>query len=101
MDVNFDELNSLIDSGELVVVDFWAQWCNPCKVMGPVYTELANDNPDVNIKKIEIDKETEAAHKFGVRNIPAFLFFKDGEVVDRLFGTHDKEVLQAKIDEHA
>jgi thioredoxin 1 len=100
MDVNSNELKELIASNELVVVDFWAPWCGPCKVMGPVFQELAEDNPDIAIKKVNIDEERDLAMEFAVRSIPSFLYIKNGKIVDKLHGTHDKATLQNKIEEH-
>lgn len=92
---DFDE--KVGDSG-LAVVDFHAEWCGPCRMLGPVIEELSEENDDVTIGKVNLDSNPELAVKYGVRSIPTVLFIKDGEVVDRLTGAAAKKVYQDKID---
>lgn len=85
----------------LVLVDFWAQWCGPCKMIAPVLEELDSEMGDkVKIVKVDVDENQETAARFGVMSIPTLLLFKDGEVVDKLIGFQPKEVLAERISAH-
>ena len=73
----------VIDSSKPVIVDFWAEWCGPCKTLGPILEKLSDDFHDkVEIKKINIDENPEAPANFGIRSIPTMILFKDGKIVD-------------------
>ena len=86
-------------SSRLVVVDFWAEWCGPCKMLGPIIDEIADENEgDAVIAKLNVDEERNLARKFRVMSIPSILFFKDGKEVDRMVGVQSKEDLLSKID---
>jgi thioredoxin 1 len=100
MNVTNDELKALVESGELVVVDFYANWCGPCKVLGPIYEDFAGNNPDVKIVKVNADEESDACVAYGVRGLPTILFIKDGEVKERMTGTQTLETLQTKLESH-
>lgn len=91
-----ENFESTLKSG-LVIVDFWAPWCGPCKMIGPVVEELAKENPDVTIGKLNVDDHPELAGKHGVMSIPTLLFFKDGVLKDTSIGVVSKTVLQNKI----
>lgn len=82
-----------------VVVDFWAEWCGPCRMIAPMIEELANDyDGKAVIGKLDVDNNQESSVKFGVRSIPTLLVFKDGEMVDRHVGAVPKETLSSSID---
>ena len=83
----------------LLVVDFWAEWCGPCKMLAPVFEELEKDFPDVTFGKINVDEEVQAALENNVSSIPTLLFIKDGEVVKRAVGFAPKDELASMINE--
>ncbi|MBD8348770.1 thioredoxin 1 [Dysgonomonas alginatilytica] len=95
-DATFEEV---LKSDKLVVVDFWAEWCGPCRMVGPIVEELAVDYADkVVVGKVDVDNNDEITSKFGIRNIPTILFFKNGEIVDKQVGAAQKSALVEKID---
>jgi len=98
-DANFGE--EIESSTGLSMVDFWAEWCGPCRMVGPVVEELAQEYSDrVKVGKLDVDANPETASRFNVRSIPSILFFKDGELVDTVVGALPKASLEEKILEH-
>lgn len=94
---NFDEL--VMQSDKPVLVDFWAEWCGPCRMVGPIVEELANDYSEkAVVGKLNVDEYGEIAERFGIRNIPTLLVFKGGEVVDKQVGVAPKSVLAGKLE---
>lgn len=92
-------IKEIINSGKPVVVDFWAEWCGPCRMVGPIVEELAKEyEGKVVIGKMDVDENVDTPQEYGIRNIPTILFFKDGQVVDKQVGATQKAVLAAKID---
>ncbi len=95
-DSNFEEI---IKSDQPILVDFWAEWCGPCKMIGPVVEELAGDyEGKAVIGKVNVDENPNVSAKFGIRSIPTLLVFKGGEIVDKQIGAVPKQVLADKID---
>jgi thioredoxin 1 len=94
-DINFREL---INGDKPVVVDFWAEWCGPCRMVGPIIEELAKEyEGKVFIGKLNVDENEETPLEFGIRSIPTILFFKGGELVDKVVGATTKPKLEEKI----
>ncbi len=92
-----DNFEATINEG-VSMVDFWAPWCGPCRMIAPVIEELAEDfEGKVNICKVNTDEQQNIAAKYGIRSIPTILFFKDGEMVDQMVGASSKEAFADKI----
>ena len=96
-DANFKE--TAVDADKPVVIDFWAEWCGPCRMVGPVIAELAEDYGDkAVVGKLNVDQNPETSMKFGIRSIPTVLFMKNGEVVDKVGGASSKQAYAAKLE---
>jgi thioredoxin 1 len=98
-DANFQ--STVMESDKLSVIDFWAEWCGPCRAIGPVIEELATEYAGkVNIGKVNVDVNPTLSMNFGITSIPAILFVKGGQVVDKQIGAVPKSVLDKKIQAH-
>lgn len=92
-------LQEVLDNEQLVVIDFWAEWCGPCRMISPIIDELAEEYADkVYIGKVNVDENDDVVEKYGIRNIPTILFIKNREIVDKKVGASSKADLKAKID---
>lgn len=96
-DANFDEL--VMKSDKPVIVDFWAVWCGPCRMVGPIVEEIGNEyEGKVVVGKVDVDNNPGTASKFGIRNIPTLLYIKNGEIVDKVVGAAPKQQLVKKLE---
>jgi thioredoxin 1 len=94
---NFKE--EVVDSLSPVLVDFWAEWCGPCKMLAPILNELANEyDGKVKVGKLNIDESPGVANEYGIRAIPTLLIFKDGQVAEQVVGLRSKRDLKANLD---
>jgi thioredoxin 1 len=99
LEVTDNNFEQLMNSDTPVVIDFWAEWCGPCRMVGPTIDELAEEYAGrVTIGKIDVDSNNDVVTKFGIRNIPTVLFFKDGKMVDKLVGVAQKSSFVTKIE---
>lgn len=103
MEVNDDNFATEVEGNQgLTVVDFWATWCAPCRMIAPMVEQLASDySGKARVAKLDVDSNQKTAMRFNVRSIPTILFFKDGKVVDTVVGAVPKPALEAKFKEHA
>lgn len=94
-----ENIKDIIKSGNPVVIDFWAEWCGPCRMVGPIVEELAKEyDGKVVIGKMDVDNNTDTPNEYGIRNIPTILFFKGGELVDKQVGATQKAALVTKVE---
>ena len=95
-DANFEEL--VLKSDKPVIVDFWAEWCGPCRMVGPIVAQLGEEyDGKAVVGKLNVDQNPNTTMKFGIRNIPTILFFRNGEQVDKQVGAVPRQVLEGKL----
>jgi thioredoxin 1 len=97
LEITDGNITEILGNNSFVIVDFWAEWCGPCRMLGPIVEELAKDNEDMVIGKMNVDNNASTPSQYGIRGIPTIIFFKDGKEVDRAVGVKSKADLQAKI----
>jgi thioredoxin 1 len=93
-DANFDEF---VKNNPKVVVDCWAAWCAPCRMLGPIIDELAEEKTDVKFAKLDVDKNRAVPSKYGIMSIPTLLYFKDGQLVDKTLGALPKQAIESRL----
>lgn len=98
VEITDENIKEILTQNEIALVDFWAPWCAPCRMLGPIVEELATTNEGITIGKLNVDENSETAIKYGIRGIPTMLFFKNGEVVEKIVGVKSKAEIQAKLD---
>ena len=95
-DSNFEEI---INSDKPVLVDFWAEWCGPCKMIGPIVEEIGNEMAnDLKVGKLNVDHNRSTPMKYGVMSIPTLLYFKEGQLVNKTIGAYPKPALEEQLD---
>ncbi|TDT71746.1 thioredoxin [Hypnocyclicus thermotrophus] len=87
----------VLEANGVVLVDFWAAWCGPCKMLGPIIEQLSEEMPNVKFAKVNVDEVESLAARYGIRSIPTMYIFKNGEIVDKLIGLLPKEALKNKL----
>lgn len=98
MNINYNNFQrEVLESEKPVLLDFWAPWCGPCRMVVPIVDEIARENPDIKVVKVNVDEEAELARKFGVMSIPSLFVMKDGEVVNKAVGARSKKQLLAMV----
>ena len=99
MQITKENYSDILASGKPVVIDFWAEWCGPCRMIAPIVDELAAEyEGKVVIAKCDVDSNDDVAAEYKVRNIPTLVFLKDGQLVDKHVGAISKDALKAKVD---
>lgn len=89
--------SEVLESDKIVLIDFWAEWCGPCRMLSPVVDEIANEKPDVKVCKVNVDNEPELATQFGVMSIPTLVVIKDGKVQSQSVGVQPKNNILAMV----
>lgn len=95
--INSEEFKNIRDNGK-IVVDFYADWCGPCKMLSPILEEVSEDHQDIKFVKINVDENEELAAEFGIMSIPAVFMLKDGNIVNKFLGAQSKRVVEEQVE---
>ncbi|MCF7871772.1 thioredoxin [Candidatus Woesearchaeota archaeon] len=95
-ELNAENFKDFVKEGN-VIVDFWAEWCGPCRMLGPIFEELSKEIKNVKFAKLNVDEAGEISASAGVRGIPTMILFKDGNEIDRIVGALSKDALKSKL----
>jgi thioredoxin 1 len=99
LEITDGNIKEIINNGKPVVIDFWAEWCGPCLMVGPIVEELAKDyDGKIVVGKMNVDENADTPVKYNIRNIPTILFFKNGQLVDKQIGATQKAILASKFE---
>lgn len=99
LEITDKNISEILAKNEIAVVDFWAEWCGPCRMMGPIIDQLASEETNITVGKLNVDGNPESSMQFMVSSIPTIIFFKGGKEVNRIKGVASKAALKAKIEE--
>ena len=98
MEINKNNFQSeVVESERTVLLDFWAPWCGPCRMVGPIIDQIAQERPDIKVGKVNVDEQTELVGKFGVMSIPTLVVMKGGKVVEQVVGARPKESILSML----
>ena len=92
-EISATELDQLLQTSKYLLIDFWAPWCGPCRMLSPVVDEIAEENSNIKVGKVNVDEQEELAMRFGIMSIPTLIVFKNGEVVKKTMGVQPKAAI--------
>ena len=99
LQITYANIEEVLKTDQLVIIDFWAEWCGPCKMVGPIIEQISEEYKErVTVGKLDVDNNDDTTSKYGIRNIPTILFIKNGEVVDKVVGAGPKNMFTDKIE---